>query len=538
MRHLFSLILLIIPFHILSAQEAKLPIPSTEAQAKAETEIRSIFKEDLKKKDRASKAALATKLMDLAKDKTNTAASRYVLLLEAKNVAVEALEFEVAFQAIDQLYTAYELPFPILTGATFTVALNAHKVDILNAGRKKASGASDFNLIAEMYLNIAEDSRKYLEYEDAVSSAELAAKTAKDPELQLQARRLIQEISSDREELSKIKKAQATLNTNPDDSDASEVVGSYQFFVKGDWKGGSQKLLKSSDSLIRNAAQKELDVPAKVDAQIEAGEAWAKAADREKNLIQKRRYQDRAYYWYGKVLATANGLDRIKVQNKIKELRNGAEPDARGLLAHWKFTEGAGTVAMDYSGNGHDANLRGGVTWHSDYSGRGIKLDGATGYVDVKGADAFSLNNPQTIFWRYLITETPPVSAPRGYVILAMANIDASTTTMLSVFPDVLGVGTWAYSTGLLSTPLPAIRQWHSGVYIYDGKEAKLYVDGILKTTSKKSPDKSKVTRFELGRWGGGGTPIHSHFKGLLSDVRVYDRVLSDAEIAMLARLK
>lgn len=34
-----------------------------------------------------------------------------------------------------------------------------------------------------------------------------------------------------------------------------------------------------------------------------------------------------------------------------------AAPDDRGLVAHWTFDEGSGSVARDVTGNGHGATL-------------------------------------------------------------------------------------------------------------------------------------------------------------------------------------
>lgn len=70
--------------------------------------------------------------------------------------------------------------------------------------------------------------------------------------------------------------------------------------------------------------------------------------------------------------------------------------------------------------------------------------------------------------------------------------------------------------------------------YSFDGKVHKLYVDGLLRDTST-APAKGSTAKFlDFGRWGGatgGGS-----FVGVLDEVRIYSRVLSDAEIAGLVR--
>ena len=50
-------------------------------------------------------------------------------------------------------------------------------------------------------------------------------------------------------------------------------------------------------------------------------------------------------------------------------LVNNATAD---LVAHWKFDEGSGTIALDWSGNNHHATLKGGVSW----AGEGSPVNG------------------------------------------------------------------------------------------------------------------------------------------------------------------
>jgi len=56
------------------------------------------------------------------------------------------------------------------------------------------------------------------------------------------------------------------------------------------------------------------------------------------------------------------------------------------LMAWWKFDEGAGDVAQDYSGNGNEATLLGGPAWGTDPEHRGILIfDGADDHAYIEG---------------------------------------------------------------------------------------------------------------------------------------------------------
>ena len=55
---------------------------------------------------------------------------------------------------------------------------------------------------------------------------------------------------------------------------------------------------------------------------------------------------------------------------------------ADGLLAHYAFDEGAGTVLRDGSGQGHDGTIVGGAAWTTGPFGTALKLNGTDAYVD------------------------------------------------------------------------------------------------------------------------------------------------------------
>src|SRR5262245_56167938 len=147
--------LLVLAF--LCSQEPRLPLPSAADQKKAETEIRTVFKEEFAKKDRDSRRALAQKLLGEAADAKNTPASRYAVLILARDLASEALDIETIFASIERLEKLYELAKPALAGAAFTIVLNAQKIFALNNAKKFATTPADAAVLSSAYLRVAED---------------------------------------------------------------------------------------------------------------------------------------------------------------------------------------------------------------------------------------------------------------------------------------------------------------------------------------------------------------------------------------------
>jgi len=82
----------------------------------------------------------------------------------------------------------------------------------------------------------------------------------------------------------------------------------------------------------------------------------------------------------------------------------------------------------------------------------------------------------------------------------------------------------------------PSAGVWHHGAFAYDGKRSILYEDGKPTVSMEATPQPGPVTRCEFGRyWGGNTGTATEYYRGMLDEVRVYDRVLFETEIRELA---
>ncbi len=69
-----------------------------------------------------------------------------------------------------------------------------------------------------------------------------------------------------------------------------------------------------------------------------------------------------------------------------------------GLIAHWEFDEGSGTIARDSSGKGHDGTLLGDPQWVTGMIGSGaLSFDGTDGLVEAGDDASLSLTDALTI---------------------------------------------------------------------------------------------------------------------------------------------
>ena len=201
-------------------------------------------------------------------------------------------------------------------------------------------------------------------------------------------------------------------------------------------------------------------------------------------------------------------------------------PGEPGLIGHWPF-EDLGAIAVDLSGNGHDATLRGGATFGSGHSGGGLDLTSAGDYAEV-AADAL-LDQPAALTLAAWVRQ-----APRGEFSAIIDKRD-SVADGYDLFLDDLGRSFVRVNDATLPGTLNvADGAWHHLAAVWDGTRLALYVDG--------QPDVSRpvaVTHVDVA------APLFfgRHFEnnpqwelaGSLDDVRIYDRALSAAEIQALA---
>lgn len=221
------------------------------------------------------------------------------------------------------------------------------------------------------------------------------------------------------------------------------------------------------------------------------------------------------------------------------------------LVGYWKFDEGTGgsgsTTADSSPSQGHTGTLHSATPppswWTSGPSApfnNAINLNGSNAYVSalVSGSatDLPAANAAQTITWW---AKTTTSSMPTSNQTMVSLSKSSSSSAVRPGFISGSGeqqVAVRNYGgTSLVSwtppSPSSFATTWHYYAYTFDGTTHSLYIDGLLKAYSGGSSQPNTApTTLEFGRFGAG-----EYFAGSLDDVRIYARVLSPDEIAILA---
>ena len=196
-----------------------------------------------------------------------------------------------------------------------------------------------------------------------------------------------------------------------------------------------------------------------------------------------------------------------------------------GLVGHWKLDENIETTAADSSDFSRDGVVFGEPIWQPQ-GGRidgALELDGFDDYVEVPGFTGLTGNAARTCTaW----IRTPEVNGE----IVSWGEMGVPGHRWIVVIDPAgllrveVGAGAVVGSTFLND------NNWHHIAVGFEGTttdDIRLYVDGqrdALSQVSSQTVNTSSLDNVKIGVFSG----MLRHFNGLLDDVRIYDRALTD----------
>ncbi|MHC4506636.1 MAG: LamG domain-containing protein, partial [Planctomycetota bacterium] len=218
--------------------------------------------------------------------------------------------------------------------------------------------------------------------------------------------------------------------------------------------------------------------------------------------------------------------------------RPSAEPEravepTRGLVGHWKFDERAGTTARDSSGRGNHGRITGGRRVQGKL-GYALALDGVDDYVAIANEAAFDITGNITVAaWIKVASFTKPWQA-------IVTKGDGSWRLQRDLNKSSLGwvcTGVSHNRVGSVVGDMPVDDgRWHHVAGVYDGTRTYLYVDGKVDASTRTS-GAIQATDYPVCI-GHNAQQEGRQFRGLIDDVRIYTRALSSDEMRALAEAR
>ncbi len=204
-----------------------------------------------------------------------------------------------------------------------------------------------------------------------------------------------------------------------------------------------------------------------------------------------------------------------------------------GLIAYFPFDGDA----EDRIGNALNCTVDG-ATLSADRFGNeqsAYYFDGEDDQIYYRITNMPALEAPQSLCWWYMGESPPRFPDPRGAGnMIVLADSSAGLGIQFGFRApgyETLGFDGWNWGgSTLLEADTPALKVWHFCVYTFDGVNHCLYIDGRQVVTSTKTTQQGIPAILMFGNYPGGD----QFLKGVLDDIRIYDRALTDPEINML----
>ncbi len=200
-----------------------------------------------------------------------------------------------------------------------------------------------------------------------------------------------------------------------------------------------------------------------------------------------------------------------------------------GLVAYYPFSGNAN----DESGNGNDGTVNG-ATLTLDRSGvanSAYSFDGAGDYIEIQDDDSLDPTDKLSLsFW------IKPDTGDSTRMILNkhQSSSNADGSWWISLASEKIAFQASPFSSATTSNPI-VNGKWSHIVFNYDNatESWNLYKDGILDSSGTKAFDISNNDR-NLYIGAEQSSPFSNFFDGAIDDIRIYNRILTEAEVQEL----
>ncbi|MCF7976390.1 MAG: discoidin domain-containing protein [Phycisphaerae bacterium] len=204
------------------------------------------------------------------------------------------------------------------------------------------------------------------------------------------------------------------------------------------------------------------------------------------------------------------------------------------LVLYYMFDEGSGTMASDSSGNGNDGTVNGNALWVAGYKGGALEFDGVAAYVEV----ARPIQDDFTMM-AWIKTGTAGAAGTQAYQGTGLLWSDvggAANDFVVAVLGTKLSFFCGNPDLSVNSNGDIVTSEWvHIAVVRDTGSQTiSVFIDGLLDNSISHSNTNPLNAQPVLAI--GANTLDNRYYTGLIDEVQIYNRALTDKEIQTAMR--
>ena len=203
-----------------------------------------------------------------------------------------------------------------------------------------------------------------------------------------------------------------------------------------------------------------------------------------------------------------------------------------GLVAHWSFDD---CTAKDNSGNGHDGIINGTPSCVNNIKNKALSFDGTQDYIIVNNGNNFPTNAITISYWiNRNGNSTNPLEnyISKEYAFQSYLRGDIGNKFESGVYTLTPGVWT-GITSGNYAAPNTGNIHY---VFTFDNttKIAKTFINGNLVSSVTETNPNGIVRLSNQPLYIGSNAYNVYHIKGIMDEVRIHNRALSEAEVQAL----
>ena len=290
---------------------ARLPIPDEAAQDRSQMMIVTLFKDDYTKTAPADRQALARKFLSQAAETKDDTTARYMLLLDAIELASLSGDPATAYAAAVEMANLYQAD-----------PIDLKKKTLFRSNAADSTPAASEALTREA-LDTADEAAlldDFTSVQQLVTLAESAANKTRNVPFVTSIQQRVLDLRSLIADYPKVQQALKKLETSTADTDAHLLVGKFYALRKGQWSLGLPHLAAGSDAALRTLATQELARPTDGIPQAQLGDGWWDYAEKltPANSAARLHTEAHAREWYRVAKPNLAGLTLTRIQARMQ----------------------------------------------------------------------------------------------------------------------------------------------------------------------------------------------------------------------------